>query len=183
MKSTTIGALLLGLLLITGCSDSLPPELPPLTVTFVAPTRTATLYGADSTHFVGDASAADVGPIPDDSIWWSVDGVEFGRGREVTYIIDEGLQPFVLHARHGSREDSVAHELNVGQGLGRILWTVPLNTNDWDGISMSSDGTLYALDHHIELVAVSRDGHIQWRTGIKTRPMIAGMIQGMKRSK
>lgn len=161
----------LALTLAAACHDDAasPRPLPPLEVRVTeAPAPATDLHPADEVSLSGDASAPDLGPLPDDSLWWTDNGQSFARGRAVRRLIGDGEHAFVLHASYGTRRDSTAAvRLTArGAGIGRVLWTVPLTrTFDNQGeLAIGADGTAYVLDGPGALVAVAPDGAVRWRT-------------------
>lgn len=170
-KSGVLGAFaVLGASLASGCDDDPSrPELPPLELEIVFPISGDSAFAGDTLRLVGEAVADDIGLLPDDSLWWSEAQLELGRGRVVEHVIStEGDHTYRFHARYGAREGSTSLELRVrGSGVGTILWTIPLDESGADGLAMSPDGVLYALDRDgHEAVAIAPDGRVLWRSAL-----------------
>jgi hypothetical protein len=161
------GVLVLALI-VAACEEVVAPEPPPLELEIIAPSAADSLFDGDSVLLVGDARAPDLGPLPDDSLWWTDNGLELGRGRAVKVLLVGAPHLLGWHARYGARSDSVSELLRVvGSGIGRLLWTVPLDSSYVDGASLSPSGVLYALERGGErLVAISGDGNVLWRADL-----------------
>lgn len=153
-------------LALLGCRDTIQPELPELAVRIIAPTPADSLFDSDSVWFVGDATADDLGLLPDDSLWWTDNGLEVARGRAVRHRISAGPHVYRLHARYDRRQDSASLATTAFRGIGRILWTAPTAPGDYDGVSLSPSGVLYALGDRVTAHAVSLDGSVRWRSAI-----------------
>jgi hypothetical protein len=81
-----------------------------------------------------------------------------------------GDHRIVLHARYGTLRDSVARQIGVlADGLGRVLWTVPLddepgwNEMDGDGLALTPDGRLLALEGDGRILVIRQDGSVERR--------------------
>jgi hypothetical protein len=144
------------------------------------------LHDLDLVTLVGEASAADLGPLADDSLWWTNDGAPVGVGRRVSVRVVGGVHRIGLHARYGDRSDSVVRSIDVtGDGLGRVLWTVALDTSTADGLALSPGGDLlYAKDNapwsaHVA-VAIATDGSLRWRveTGLSAQKSLPAVGPG-----
>lgn len=161
------GVLVLALI-VAACEEVVAPEPPLFELAIIAPSAADSLFEGDTVLLIGDARAPDLGPLPDDSLWWTDNGLEAGRGRAAKLLLVGAPHLVGLHARYGARGDSVSVLLHVvGSGIGRLLWTIPLDSNYLDGASMSPSGVLYALEKWGErLVAISGDGNVLWRTDL-----------------
>lgn len=154
-------------LVLSACGDdTLSPHLPPLELRIVSPATDDSFAHGDTVLFLGEATADDIGLLPDDSTWWSEGGWLIGRGRRVVHIVREGARSYRFHARYGSREDSVSLALSVGEaGVGQILWVVPMSPDlaTCDRLALSPSGVLYARDYRT-IVAIALDGAVLWRS-------------------
>ena len=151
-------------LFVVACDDAVEPAPDPLIVQIVRPDPAFQPYNLDMIELLGSAVAGDIGVLPDDSVWWTVDGEEITRGHRAKVRVIEGERTYRFHARYGAREESTTRTITVrSEGLGRILWTVPLASNEADGLSMAGDGTLYAMDGYDAAVAITPAGSARWR--------------------
>lgn len=158
---------------LVGCHDVVAPTPPPLAVRIIEPRVGAEVGDLDTVRLVGEASAEDVGPVPDDSIRWTLGRAELGRGRVQQGRLPLGANTIWLHARYGRREDSASVAVSVVRAVGRMRWVVPLDTNTSDGLSQAPDGTLYATSSG-QVVAISPEGSVKWRSQL---PVSLGVVQ------
>lgn len=150
---------------LVGCHEVAAPTPPRLAVRIIEPTAGVVVGDLDTVRLVGEATAEDVGPVPDDSIWWTLGPAELGRGRVRQLRLTLGTDTIWLHARYGRRVDSASVAISVVRAVGRMLWVVPLDTNNFDGLSQAPDGTLYATDRQFgEVVAIAPTGEVKWRS-------------------
>lgn len=153
------------------CSDPMSPDLklvqlPSIQVAVLAPDSMATHAVEDTLVFLGLAAAEDLGVLPDDSVWWELSHVEVGRGRVLRLRLEPGRHFVKFLARYGRRMGGATARITVqGSRVGHILWMLPLDTLDLDGISLSPRGALHVMDEGGGLaVAVGLDGSVRWRT-------------------
>ena len=148
------------------CADPLAPA--PLLIHVVEPASPATVSVLDTVWLLGEATAEDIGLLPEDSVWWALGAVELSRGRGYRSRLPAGVHVASFHGRYGARHDSAqVTVVVVGSGVGAIRWVVPLpNQGDAVGLSQGLDGTLYALDGTQVLTAIGTDGGVRWRTDL-----------------
>jgi hypothetical protein len=160
---------------LVGCHDVAAPTPPPLAVRIIEPQAGVVVGDLDTVRLVGEATAEDIGAVPDDSIWWTLGRAELGRGRVHQGRLPLGADMIRLHARYGRREDSASAAVSVVRAVGRMLWVVALDTNKLDGLSQAPDGTLYATDRRFgEVVAIAPTGEVKWRSQL---PVVVQMLQ------
>lgn len=152
------------------CGNSAAPTngAPALVVQITVMDPSDSILAGDKIVIGGEASASDIGTLPNDSLWWTDNGTTIGYGPAATTIATTGPHVFTLHARYGSRADSASRAVTVDAGIGRLMWEVQLDSNPGDGLTLSPDGrTLYATeDTGTTAVAIGLDGSVLWRKGL-----------------
>jgi len=161
---------------VLACDDPGGPGGPALALQILSPTTSDAIHDLDPLTLVGEVGASDLGLLPDDSIWWTHDGTPVGTGRRVEFRAVAGRHRIGLHARYGRRSDSTESEIDVAaDGLGRLLWSVPLDTNTAATLAFDPAGILHAMDNDLwgrhVAVAIGVDGSLRWRveTGLASQ--------------
>jgi hypothetical protein len=151
---------------LAACDDGLAPATAVIELRIVAPAPGDTTWDLDPILLLGEASAPTIGVLPDDSIWWTLDGDSLGAGRRVAIRATSGEHRIGLHARHGQARDSLVQTLDVrSEGLGRVLWTLPLgyDFNLGNGLTLFPDGNLLAYEPPGFFAVVRPDGSVERR--------------------
>ncbi len=140
-----------------------PTDLAPLELRIITPLPSDTLFDADTIFFAGEATAEDVGLLPDGSLWWTEDGIEIGRGRHIKHLASLGRHTFGFHARYRERADSVLMAAPVMTTMGRVLWTVPLAGAAYEkGLALGPSDVVYARNAN-RVIALGPDGQRIWQ--------------------
>lgn len=149
-------------------ADAEPPanEPPPIELTIVSPPAGAALSVTSAVVLQATAQASDIGALPDDSVFWTVDGAPLPPGRTHTIRLDAGQHVLEVEARWGERTSQASRTVHVeGVPVGSVLWR-----GIWEdegsflgrgGISAGVDGTLYAHDR-FGIFAFEPDGSERW---------------------
>lgn len=167
MKRILLGAATLWL--AVACDDAVAPAPPGLELRILTPSTTDTLWELDPLVLVGEAGAPDLGVLPDDSVWWTLDGTIVGTGHVATVRAAAGTQTIAFHARYNARTATVTRLLHATPGgLGRLLWSVPLDSSGASPLSFDpARGVAYATEQQGALgVAVRTDGSVLWRAAL-----------------
>lgn len=157
-------------LMPAGCDDTAAPRMV-IDLRIVSPSAGDTAWDLDPVVLIGEASTPAVGLLPDDSLWWTDNGDSIGRGRRVERRVTAGQHRLALHARYGPLRDSVERSLSVRtEGLGRVLWAVPLEDQDdintqfeSSGLSLTADGRLLARGRSGNVLVIAPDGSVELR--------------------
>lgn len=166
---------------IAACDDPADPEPqedpsqddpPPIQLVIESPPEGAALSVSADVVLRASAQAADLGMLPDDSVFWTVDGTPLPPGRTHTIRLEAGQHQLQVLARWGTRTAQASRTVSVaGPPIGSVLWR-----GSWDGepvqgrggLSAGVDGTLYAHDF-FGLWAFDPDGSDRWSfTGTTT---------------
>lgn len=150
---------------LTACGDSTAPTTSGLQVEIRSVVPADSVFALDPLVLTGTASAPDLGVLPDDSLWWTENGTVIDTGSVARVRAMAGTHPFVLHARYGARSDSASRTLDVlSEGLGRVVWRLPLDSASAASLALSPDGVLYTTENDGSvIVAVGTDGSVRWR--------------------
>src|SRR5690606_15112055 len=144
---------------IAACDDPADPEPledpsqddpPPIQLVIESPPEGAALSVSADVVLRASAQAADLGMLPDDSVFWTVDGTPLPPGRTHTIRLEAGQHQLQVLGRWGTRTAQASRTVSVaGPPIGSVLWR-----GNWDGepvqgrggLSAGVDGTLYAHD-------------------------------------
>jgi hypothetical protein len=157
-----LGIVLVGAALALGCGEPTGAGLD-IAVEILNPLAGAPAYDTDTLLLLGTATSPAIGVLPDDSAWWTDNGDLVGKGPRSAVLPDQGAHRFVLRVRYGAAEDSAVRTVTVRDGLGRVLWTVPLEPEafgDGDGLAMLSDGRIVARHGATDIVVIDPDGSV-----------------------
>jgi len=149
------------LLAAAACDDSPPTEaqLPPIELSIVSPEPGSVFVQNEDVVLLATAAAADVGPLPGDSVWWSVDAEPLEPGPSHTLRLAPGEHLLEVTARYGKRSAVKTVTVAVGElPVGTVLWRSGLGVWPWAGLSADGDGTLYVQESTSELLALRPDG-------------------------
>jgi len=159
------GIVLVGAALALGCGEPTGTG-PDIAVVILNPVAGAPAYDTDTLLLLGTATSPAIGILPGDSIWWTHNGDVLGSGPRIATRPDQGTHRFVLRARYGAAEDSAVRTVTVESGVGRVLWTVPLDdpfgswTQHTDGLALLADGRIVAREGSAVMVVIAPDGSV-----------------------
>jgi outer membrane protein assembly factor BamB len=158
---------LLVLLALVGCEEEMvEPEPGTLQAYIVSPLATDSVFDRDTVLFMGEATATDVGLLPEDSVWWTGETIGSVPGRMMRHIVRLGRVRFVFHAQYEDREDSVSVDLDVAESVGRVIWEAPIRGGN--KITLGPGGVVYALESDGEsshrIIAIGPGGVANWHS-------------------